>query len=61
MKKIDIYKIRTLFEKILNDYTNDVAKYSDGSPHCRATKIHESVQKGIEICESYINKMEPLK
>lgn len=60
MKKIDIYEIRTLFAAILSDYRNDVGKHPDGSPICRATKIQNSVQKGLKICNKYINKMKPL-
>lgn len=61
MKKEDIYEIRMLFAKILNDYQNDTGKNPDGSPICRATRIGNSVEKGIEICNNYINKMQPLK
>ena len=59
MKKSDIFKIRTLFQNILNDYRNDVGKNEDGSPICRATRIENSVDKGVEICNSYINKTKP--
>jgi len=61
MKKVDIYEIRSLFGRILSDYRNDVGKNSDGSPICRATKINNSVKRGLEICNNYIDKMEPLK
>ena len=51
--------IRQLFEKILSDFRNDTGKCKDGSPICRATRIQESVQKGIDICNKYLDKMQP--
>ena len=53
MKKEDVYKLRSLFEKIEGDFAND---RSDD----RATKIFDSVKKGVELCNTYINKMKPL-
>ena len=41
MKKIDIYKIRSLFQKIDSDYKNDVGI------KCRATKINDSIHDHI--------------
>ncbi|KKN59953.1 hypothetical protein LCGC14_0537030 [marine sediment metagenome] len=61
MKKEDIYEIRKLFQKIAHDYTNDVGKQADGSAICRATLIEDSIERGVEICNNSINKMEPLK
>lgn len=60
MKKIEIYEIRALFQKINHDYTNDIGKQDGGSAICRATLIQDSINKGIEICNNCINKMEPL-
>lgn len=60
MRKKEIYELRTLFERILSDYRNDVGKHPDGSPICRATGIQESVKKGIEICNNDIMKKQPL-
>jgi len=60
MKKIDIYKIRELFAKINSDYKDDVGFLKGGSLVCRASKIEDSIKKGIIICNEYINKMEPL-
>lgn len=54
MKKEEIYELRDLFHQILNDYKNDV------STECRAMKIYDSVEKGVEICNRSINKMKPL-
>lgn len=59
MKKADMAIIRQLFEKILSDFRNDTGKCKDGSPICRATRIQESVQKGIDICNKYLDKMQP--
>jgi len=44
MKKNDVYKVRTLFEKILNIYLNDVGKTKDGQPISRAELIRSAVK-----------------
>jgi hypothetical protein len=61
MTKLEIYELRTILETIWADYHNDVGKYSDGSPICRATRIDSSIKKGINICNKSINSMQPLK
>lgn len=54
MKKKDIYKIRSLFEKLERDYSNDRA--SD-----RADKVHKTIKEGVALCNDYINKMKPIR
>jgi len=63
MRKEQVYELRTLFQRILSDYRDDVGGFlKEGNKHsCRATKIQNSVKRGVEICNSDIMKKEPLK
>lgn len=56
MKKKDIYKLRSLFEQIDNDFKNDAARNPDLN---RAELIAKSVKEGLELCNSYLYKMKP--
>ena len=56
MKKKDIYIVRSIFEKILNDYRNDRPQ---NKQLCRATLIEKAVSEGVDLCNSYLNKMKP--
>jgi len=55
MKKIDIYRVRTIFEMIRNNINNDRNNPS------QKEKSEEYIQEGIDLCNVYINKMNPLK
>ena len=57
MKKSDIYKIRSLFERIDNDFKND---HPRGTTEGRAELISRSVNDGINICNDYLHKMKPM-
>lgn len=53
MKKKDIIEIRHLFQEILTDFKSDTGN----SVYNRAERINNSVEKGIVICNKYINKV----
>lgn len=60
MKKRDMYKVKHLFNKILTDFRNDGHWARNEEAPCRAILIRDSVEKGIEICDKYVMKLEPL-
>ena len=49
----DIYKMREIFERMLNDYHNDRAPD-------RAEKIIKSAKEGIDLTNDYINNNPPI-
>lgn len=54
MKKVDVYKLRSLFEAIENNAQQDVNNPTQASKRAKLAK------EGVAICNEYINKLKPL-